>query len=148
MAASRPLPAEMQSVHARALRALRHVRPANAQTHALADFWSKAQRTEAGRRLPEYYLVYFLLVELLGFLHQGPEEKVAWTIPLDFRGTLFTLEHRKMPWRPSKVCHSWPGQNVPPLHLHWHMLARARGAHTSAHSDRTAATMIRSAGSA
>lgn len=96
MAASRPLPAEMQSVHARALRALRDVRPATAQTQTLADFWSRAQRTEAGRRLPEYYLVYFLLVELLGFPHQGPEEKVAWTIPLDFRGILFTLEHRKM----------------------------------------------------
>lgn len=83
-------------MRARALRALRDVRPANAQTQALADFWSKAQRTEAGRRLPEYYLVYFLLVELLRFPHRGPEEKVAWTVPIDFRGILFTLEHRKM----------------------------------------------------
>lgn len=96
MAASHPLPAEMQPVHARALRALRDVRPANTQTQAPADFWSKAQRTDAGRRLPEYYVVYFLLVELLGFPHEGPEEKVAWTIPLDFRGSLFTIEHRKM----------------------------------------------------
>lgn len=96
MVANRPLPAEMQSVHARALRALCDVRPANGQAQGLAGFWSKAQRTDAGRRLPEYYLVYFLLVELLEFPHQGPEEKVAWSIPLDFRGTLFTLEHRKM----------------------------------------------------
>ena len=96
MVANRPLPAEMQLVRARALRALCDVRPANGQAQGLTDFWSKAQRTDAGRRLPEYYLVYFLLVELLEFPHQGPEEKVAWTIPLDFRGTLFTLEHRKM----------------------------------------------------
>lgn len=80
----------------RALRALRDVRPAHDQTQTVPNFWSTAKRTDAGRRLPEYYLVYFLLVELLGFPHEGPEEKVAWTIPLDFRGELFTIEHRKM----------------------------------------------------
>ncbi|RPD85203.1 hypothetical protein EGK76_09800 [Luteimonas sp. 100069] len=75
---------------------MRDVRPAHDQTQAVPNFWSSAKRTDAGRRLPEYYLVYFLLVELLGFPHEGPEEKVAWTIPLDYCGELFTIEHRKM----------------------------------------------------
>lgn len=44
MVANRPLPAEMQSVHARALRALCDVRPANGLAQGLAGFESKAQR--------------------------------------------------------------------------------------------------------
>jgi hypothetical protein len=45
--------------------------------------------------LPPYYLVYFLLVELLGFKYGGREEKVAWVIPFEFEGRLVTIEHRK-----------------------------------------------------
>lgn len=96
MTESRPLPPELVRIRDKALRALREVRPAQPDTQAPPDFWSKSQRTDAGRTLPEYYLVYFLLVELLGFPYEGQEEKVAWTIPLDFRGTLYTIEHRKM----------------------------------------------------
>lgn len=96
MSAGNTLPAELEPVRERALRALRDVRPAHDQTQTVPNFWLDAKRTEAGRRLPEYYLVYFLLVELLRFPHEGPEEKVAWTIPLDYRGDLFTIEHRKM----------------------------------------------------
>ena len=96
MTESGQLPPELAPIREKALRALRDVRPAQPDTRMPSDFWSKSQRTNAGRALPEYYLVYFLLVELLGFPHEGPEEKVAWTIPLDFRGTLYTIEHRKM----------------------------------------------------
>jgi len=59
------------------------------------SYWLTAQRTIGGRRLPEPYLVYFLLAELLGFPHSGQDEKVAWVIPIDYRGQAFTLEHRK-----------------------------------------------------
>lgn len=54
------------------------------------------KRTQAGRNLPEYYLVYFLLVELLGFPASGQWEKVAWTIPVDMDGNAALIEHRKM----------------------------------------------------
>lgn len=96
MTASRPLPPEMEVIRAKALRALREVRPVQRDTRAASNLWADSKRTDAGRRLPQYYLVYFLLVELLGFPHKGAEEKVAWTIPLDYRGTLYTIEHRKM----------------------------------------------------
>jgi len=54
------------------------------------------ERTDAGRRLPEYYLVYFLLVDLLGFPDLGQEEKVAWSVPILFEGKLYSIAHRKM----------------------------------------------------
>ena len=53
-------------------------------------------RTNAGRHLPEYYLVYFLLIDLLEFDHLGRGEKVAWIVPIAYNGQLFTVEHRKM----------------------------------------------------
>ncbi|MBA4110891.1 MAG: hypothetical protein C0487_15010 [Leptothrix sp. (in: Bacteria)] len=53
-------------------------------------------RTNAGRSLPPYYLVYFLLIDLLAFPSLGQWEKTAWTIPVRFRGRLYGIEHRKM----------------------------------------------------
>ncbi len=55
-----------------------------------------AYRMNAGRKLPEYYLVYFLLVDLLGFDNLGRHEKVAWSIPIGIEGQMFSIEHRKM----------------------------------------------------
>jgi hypothetical protein len=55
-----------------------------------------ATRTKAGRRLPEHYLVYFLLVELLKFPHSGREEKVAWTVPVEYESSIAFIEHRKL----------------------------------------------------
>ena len=52
--------------------------------------------TQSGRRLPEHYLVYFLLVDLLGFKCLGKGEKTAWSIPVDIDGQLLHIEHRKM----------------------------------------------------
>jgi hypothetical protein len=57
--------------------------------------WGGA-RTEAGRELPPYYLVYFLLADLLNFPRSGMDEKVAWSIPVDFNGFAATIEHRKL----------------------------------------------------
>ena len=46
--------------------------------------------------LPEYYLVYFLLVELLSFRNLGQFEKVAWSVPIRFQWEgVFLIEHRK-----------------------------------------------------
>lgn len=53
-------------------------------------------RTNAGRGLPPYFLVYFLLVDLLKFPSLGQWEKTAWTVPVRFRGRLYGIEHRKM----------------------------------------------------
>jgi hypothetical protein len=36
--------------------------------------------------LPPYYLVYFLLVDLLEFTNLGQFEKVAWSVPVDLDG--------------------------------------------------------------
>lgn len=55
-----------------------------------------ASRTRGGGALPPYYLVYFLLVDLLGFPHLGPWEKTAWMVPIRYRGRLYGIEHRKM----------------------------------------------------
>ena len=60
------------------------------------DFLFTSQRTDAGRSLPPYYLVYFLFVELLGYKNLGKFEKVSWSVPIDYNGTAYLLEHRKL----------------------------------------------------
>jgi len=55
----------------------------------------RAKRTEAGRQLPAYYFVYFLLVDLLRFNNLGFSEKTAWSIPVTLDGKIFFIEHRK-----------------------------------------------------
>jgi hypothetical protein len=54
------------------------------------------RRSKAGGSLPPYYLVYFLLVKLLGFKDMGRWEKVAWAIPATINGTTLMIEYRKM----------------------------------------------------
>ncbi|MCE1226872.1 MAG: hypothetical protein LWW87_10360 [Geobacteraceae bacterium] len=90
-----PLPADIEKIRSIAMRVIQPIRPANEQTHADAKFLFNAQRTKAGRSLQEYYLVYFLLVKLLGFRDLGQFEKVAWSIPIDFNGKAFLIEYRK-----------------------------------------------------
>lgn len=65
-------------------------------TKAEKDFLFTAERTDAGRALPPYYLVYFLFVNLLSYKNLGRFEKVAWSIPIDDNGTAYLLEHRKL----------------------------------------------------
>lgn len=64
-------------------------------TKAEKDFLFTAVRTDAGRSLPPYYLVYFLFVDLLGYKNLGRFEKVSWSVPIDYNGTAYLLEHRK-----------------------------------------------------
>lgn len=96
---SQALPAELHGVRENALRAIAPIRPADAKTKfastQIAKGLYESGRTDAGRSLPSYYLVYFLLVSLLGFEDQGKSEKIAWSIPIDLDGVGFLIDHRK-----------------------------------------------------
>ena len=72
------------------------VKPIHADTQARKDFLFTGQRTNAGRELAAPYLVYFLMVDLLGFRDLGKWEKVAFSIPIDFNDKAFLIDHRKM----------------------------------------------------
>lgn len=87
------LPTELTPVRDAARRTLGEVRPGQ-----ITDFRALygGRRSNAGRALPEYYLVYFLLVELLDFQNLGQGDKVAWSVPVEYKGHTYLIEHRKM----------------------------------------------------
>lgn len=83
---------EIEAVRERATKAVAPLKPADGtRPYAIGT-----TRTKAGYALPPYYLVYFLLVELLKFRHGGRGEKVAWTIPIDFEGNIAFIQYRKL----------------------------------------------------
>ncbi|SRR6266496_3597901 len=84
------IPAKFNSIRQAALRAIQPIGSAN------EDSYFYGERTRAGYSLPLYYLVYFLLVELLGFRSLGQAEKVAWSVPITFEGKVYVIEHRKL----------------------------------------------------
>lgn len=90
------IPDDLELMKQRVLLVLGDVKPATKETKADRNFLFEAKRTEAGRSLPPYYLVYFLLNDLLHFRNLGQFEKVSWSIPVDFRGKAFLIEHRKL----------------------------------------------------
>jgi hypothetical protein len=91
------LPPETKRIREAALKALGELRPAGSPTSGDEPrALMLSSRTDGGRKLPPYYLVYFLLVDLLAFPHMGPWEKSAWTVPVRYRGRLYGIEHRKM----------------------------------------------------
>lgn len=71
----------VEALKEKILNALKPLKEADENTKAEKNFLFTAQRTEAGRSLPPYHLVYFLLRDLLGFRDLGRFEKVAWSIP-------------------------------------------------------------------
>lgn len=75
-------------------RAQRAVSPLKPPTKG-GSYTYGSTRTKAGQRLPPYYLVYFLLADLLAFTDDGRSEKVAWSIPVDLNGNLAFIEQRK-----------------------------------------------------
>jgi hypothetical protein len=91
-----PLPTELEAIREKALRAIRPLKPLDSSTEHDPKTLFLARRTTAGRELPPYYLVYFLLVDLLGFPHAGKWEKTAWSVAVDWNGRGFLIEHRKM----------------------------------------------------
>jgi hypothetical protein len=85
---------EIEELREQALRAISPIKSPDSDAQLGKLLW-QAQRTKAGRDLPHYYLVYFLLVELLRFRNVGKSEKIAWSIPIDFEGTTYLVDHRK-----------------------------------------------------
>jgi hypothetical protein len=95
MSVTAPLPPELEAVREKARRALQEVPPAGPPRSGESKALLLSSRTNGGRSLPEYYLVYFLLVDLLGYYHLGQWEKVAWVIPIRYRDRLYSIEYRK-----------------------------------------------------
>ncbi len=77
------------------LNAIYPIKEADENTKVSKDFLFTAQKTDAGRSLPPFQLVYFLLHDLLGFRDLGRFEKIAWSIPIEFNEKAFLIEHRK-----------------------------------------------------
>lgn len=80
---------DSSAIEAQARKAVAPLVSADANT----AFWG--DRSNAGRSLPPYYLVYFLLVKLLKFKDLGRFEKVAFSIPVQIDDTVVMVEHRK-----------------------------------------------------
>ena len=79
----------------RARKAIAPLKSADGNTNAKSDFSYSWKRAIGASELPPPYLIYFLLVDLLGFRDLGRFEKLAWSIPIDFEGKAFLIEHRK-----------------------------------------------------
>lgn len=78
-----------------ALKILSPIKPTDENTLAKNNFSFSAQRSLAGKNLPDYYLIYFLFADLLDFKNSGQFEKVAWSFPIDYKGKAFLIEYRK-----------------------------------------------------
>jgi hypothetical protein len=78
-----------------ALKILTPIKPADKNIIAKENFLFTAEQSNAGRGLPEYFLVYFLFNDLLGFKNLGKFEKIAWSFPIDYNGQAFLVEYRK-----------------------------------------------------
>ncbi|WP_374346550.1 hypothetical protein [Phenylobacterium sp.] len=87
---------DIDVVRERAARAIIPLKAATAETSAPKDLLFTAHRLISSRDLPPYHLVYFLLVDLLGFRNLGRFEKLAWSVPVDYAGRAYLFEHRKM----------------------------------------------------
>ena len=93
---SRIIPPNFREIRNAARAALGPLRSAADFSEADEDRLFNAKRTKAGAKLPPYYLVYFLLVELLGFDDRGEDEKVAWSLPVKFHDHVYLIDYRKM----------------------------------------------------
>ena len=96
MATQYTFPKDLELLKSRVLKAIEPIAEINDKTAAEDKFLFNAQRTNAGRSLPEYYLCYFLFVDFLGFKNLGQFEKISWSVPIDYKGVAFLIEHRKM----------------------------------------------------
>ncbi len=83
-------------IREKALRVIHPIKQVGENTRADPDFLLRADRTEAGRELPEYYFVFLLFNDILQFRNLGRFEKLAWSFPIDFNGEAFLIEYRKM----------------------------------------------------
>jgi hypothetical protein len=83
------LSAEISQIRHAAWKAIGPLKPA-------ADPIGWGKRTNAGRALRAYHLVYFSLVELLEFPRSGRGGTIAWSIPVECDGQIASIDHRKM----------------------------------------------------
>jgi hypothetical protein len=91
------LPSELHRIREMALNALEELEPAGSpRSDVEGRGLILSSRTNGGRSLPPYYLVYFLFIDLLGFPSLGQWEKTAWMVPVRYRDRLYGIEHRKM----------------------------------------------------
>ncbi|NOQ22240.1 MAG: hypothetical protein GQ565_06285 [Candidatus Aegiribacteria sp.] len=96
MANKYKFPDNLESLKSVVLKSIDPIKPISDRTVADDNFLFSAQETKAGNSLPEFYLCYFLLVDLLGFKNIGQSEKISWSVPIDYMGIAFLIEHRKM----------------------------------------------------
>lgn len=89
-------PEDLELLKLKVLKAISPIKEVNDKRSAEDELLFGDQRTNAGRSLPPYYLCYFLLVDLLNFKNLGEFEKVSWSVPIDYKGTGYIIEHRKM----------------------------------------------------
>ena len=85
---------DVPAIKAKVGRVLGPMRSAPAD-NVTTQFHVSTKRTVSGNALPPYYLVYFLLVELMGFRNDGRFDKVAWSVPIEHQGRTLVIEHRK-----------------------------------------------------
>lgn len=86
---------DIEKYKKKALQILSPIKPINIETTAVNDFLFRAKKSKASKLLPEYYLIFFLLSDLLGFENLGQFEKIAWSFPIDYNGKAFLVEYRK-----------------------------------------------------
>ncbi|MCY4199352.1 MAG: hypothetical protein OXC53_08705 [Rhodobacteraceae bacterium] len=85
----------LEEVREKAARAITPLKPADRNITASEHLLFSTKRINTGIQLPEPYLVYFLLADLLEFWDMGRWEKQAYAFPVDFNGTVYLIEHRK-----------------------------------------------------
>lgn len=88
-------PENIEIIRQSTQRALGVIKAADGNTTADKHFLFNRKQVNTKRKLPPYYLVYFLLVDLLEFKNLGRFEKIDWCIPIDFNGKAFLLEFGK-----------------------------------------------------
>lgn len=87
---------DIEKYRENALKILAPIKSVDENSKADESLLFFATRSNAGREIQDYYLVYFLFVNLFGFKDMGRFEKSAWSIPIDYKGKAFLIEHRKM----------------------------------------------------
>lgn len=86
---------DIEEIRRRTWKAIQPLNQTELDVSTYQKLFMSAKRTDAGRNLPAYYLIYFLLVDLLGFSNNGQWEKTAWSVTVEFEGTQFLIDHRK-----------------------------------------------------
>lgn len=87
---------DLEKIRSQIEKILHPIKTIDGKTKADKDFLFTAKESQASKSLPSKYLLYFMLVDLLGFRNLGRFEKIAWSVPVDYNGKAFLIEMRKM----------------------------------------------------